>query len=112
MAKSQDPPIRQGARLEPLVELAQRDDLIPLVARPPGRVDIRAHGDAGARALTLPDVLFGTSPEDWLTERSMPAMPLRRIEVGEAIVASGATGGLPRTIPVLFGDADADGPLL
>ena len=39
-------------------------------------VAIRLSGDPQERELTLPDLLFATSPADWLTQRSMPVPPL------------------------------------
>ncbi len=77
------------------------------------RTTIELVGDPRAGELTLPDVLFATPTEDWLTERSMPAVPLARIQVGPIPAAGGAPNGLPPDglpageIPVLFGDPGA-----
>jgi O-antigen/teichoic acid export membrane protein len=74
------------------------------------RVAIRLDGDPEAREIRLPDRLFGTTPEDWLTPRSLPHPPL---SWHSAPVAEGADPrdqheslGNVRTnvsIPFLFG---------
>jgi hypothetical protein len=42
-------------------------------------VEIGLHGDPTTRRVRIPDLLFATSASDWLTERSMPKTPLRRV---------------------------------
>lgn len=75
------------------------------------RTAIRVLGDAKGRELTLPDVLFSAPTDDWLTERSMPAIPLRRLPAqryqpvdpgdrGEATGVGSPTGYLP----IVFGE--------
>ena len=66
--------------------------------------------------LTLPDTLFSTPPEDWLTQRSMPVTPLSRVDTGMRPRSDrrdelGSAASLPPagTIPVVFGRG-AEGP--
>lgn len=54
-------------------------------------VSITLVGDSAARVVVLPDVLFSTHPEAWLTERALPSRPLTRL---------GAQAG---RLPVLYG---------
>lgn len=61
--------------------------------------------------LTLPDVLFSTPRDRWLTEGSMPVSPLTRVHVdsrhnGEDAFGPASYARLPGGIPVLFGDAN------
>jgi hypothetical protein len=79
-----------------------------------GQVVIRFLGDASERELTLPDVLFGTPPGDWLTNRSLPAVPLITLDAGLGTDPRPA-GGDDRTasprgasLPVIFGTRGAD----
>ena len=71
--------------------------------REPG-VTIRLAGDPGGRVLVLPDVLFATPPDEWLTEASMPTPPLERIDVPASIGRAGSA-----RLPVLFGAVAPDG---
>ncbi len=57
---------------------------------PSGTVTIRRPGAPGV--VRLPDVLFATPADEWLTPRSLPDLPLR-------VAASGINGPLP----ILFG---------
>lgn len=79
------------------------------------RVAIRLAGDARRVEVILPDILFATSLEDWLTERSMPVLPLHRVKVTPPTCPP-AHDGL-RTIahelqwsmlPMVFGTPNAD----
>jgi len=77
---------------------------------------IRLAGDPQMRELMLPDLLFATSPADWLTPRSMPVPPLARPGASLAgVAASSGTLGLGRIdrpmvpLPVLFGAPTAEG---
>ena len=73
-------------------------------------VSIRLAGDTRGRGLTLPDLLFATPDADWLTQRSMPVLPLAQY-VTPPIGAAGSDE--PRgaeeahfratPIPVIFG---------
>jgi hypothetical protein len=42
-------------------------------------VEIGLHGAPRGRRVRIPNLLFATSASDWLTERSMPKTPLRRV---------------------------------
>lgn len=74
------------------------------------QVTLQVAGDERGGEITLPDVLFSTPPESWLTERSMSVSPLARMriqpsphaDVGTARLASDRSLG--DVIPVLFGD--------
>lgn len=74
------------------------------------RVAIQLAGDPQGRELTLPDVLFGTSPEKWLTEASIPILPLARLapdarpslEAGHFPDFESNIAG-PGGLPILFG---------
>lgn len=48
--------------------------LEPVDAR---EVELVLEGDEAGRRLVVPDVLFQVAPDDWLTERALPRMPLR-----------------------------------
>lgn len=56
--------------------------------------------------LTLPDRFLSTPDHDWLTERALPARPLKRIPSDAAIGSRPAWGsvidGQPESIPILF----------
>lgn len=79
-------------------------------------VAIRLAGDPQERELTLPDVLFATSPADWLTQRSMPVPPLTQhvaplVEAAASTNPHGLRGSarLTAPLPVLFGASAAGG---
>lgn len=79
-------------------------------------VAIRLAGDPQTRELTLPDLLFATSPADWLTQRSMPVPPLaQRVAPLAGVAAYSDPHGLGGTacptapLPVLFGAPAAEG---
>jgi hypothetical protein len=76
-----------------------------------GHADVRIGVDgAGDRTVTLPDVLFATDPDRWLTPASLPALPLPRRPVGTA--GSGLLDAGER-LPVVYGCAGpADRPLV
>ena len=67
-------------------------------------VELTLDGDTAHRTLILPDILFSSSPFDWLTERSCPRLPLERM-----LCQTGWNGNCPRftELPVLFGDRSA-----
>jgi hypothetical protein len=79
-----------------------------------GSVAIRLPGDGAGHELALPDVLFATPAEEWLTERSLPARPLALVETGEEVdPGSGGRDGRPTgsrtaTMPVIFGERSED----
>jgi O-antigen/teichoic acid export membrane protein len=82
------------------------------------RVVIGLEGDESGRRLTLPDILFGNTPEDWLTERSMPVLPLARLDGQWAVspgmvdpAGTGADSARAEPLPVLFGEPGAAGPV-
>jgi hypothetical protein len=77
-------------------------------------VAIRMAGDRENREVTLPDVLFGTPRDAWLTSRSMPALPLARLSQDvvrqlepDPRVVRGDSKAAP--LPILFGNPDAVG---
>jgi len=82
----------------------------------PGTV-IQLAGDPRAKELALADVFLATSPEDWLTERSMPTAPLVRLEmeplgpVRAAPRAAQADTHPAEPIPVPFCEPGADGSM-
>jgi hypothetical protein len=57
-------------------------------------VEIVSAADPGGPRLTLPDVLFATAPEAWLTEASLPRRPLARRAGDDLPVLYGADGAL------------------
>ena len=66
--------------------------------RPAERSDVRVTlaGDPGSRHLLLADGLFAVDPEAWLTERSLPASPLPRVDVqGRRLPALFHSGAAP-----------------
>jgi peptidoglycan/xylan/chitin deacetylase (PgdA/CDA1 family) len=77
-------------------------------------VAIRMAGDPENLEVTLPDVLFSTSRDAWLTARSMPALPLAHLP-GDALGPLRPNPNAPRgdslaaPLPILFGDPDASG---
>lgn len=64
---------------------------------------------AGSPVLTLADVVLASSPDDWLTTRSMPVLPLAHVRAGVAgsPPIDGRVG--QEAIPILFGAPGADG---
>jgi hypothetical protein len=66
------------------------------------RADVRVTvaGEEGSRQLSLPDGLFATDPEAWLTEASLPASPLPWTEFDG------------RRLPVLYGARLAPSPVI
>jgi hypothetical protein len=78
------------------------------------QVTIQLAGDPRGSALTLPDVLFATPAVDWLTERSMPAVPLARLDPdqqplpdGEGTLRPFTYGSETGAVPILFSTPDA-----
>ena len=73
------------------------------------RSDVRIglEGEPSGPSVVLPDVLFATSPDEWLTAASLPSMPLASGTVADGLGAL-ARGG---RMPVLYGSPTA-GPLL
>lgn len=73
---------------------------------PQARDDVRItlDGDPDGRAVTLPDVLLATADPDWLTEASLPPMPLPRLPVGPT---EGTPFGPDELLPVVYGRAGA-----
>jgi hypothetical protein len=51
------------------------------------------------RYVDAPDVLFATAPSEWLTERTLPRLPLTTVAAADGL-----------TLPILFGDADDGAP--
>jgi len=83
----------------------------------PGVV-IELAGDPGGRQLALPEILFALRREVWLSERSMPVLPLTRLTTqGTSGIEGADPGGRePDTreiapLPVLFGEPGAAGPV-
>jgi uncharacterized protein DUF7033 len=80
------------------------------------RVAIRVAHDPQGSELTLPDVLFATPHEDWLTERSMPGIPLAHLDLGrcpptqpEGPNWTATDGSATRTLPILFSEPNPSG---
>src|SRR5689334_5317685 len=67
------------------------EELLGLEHQVEFREGVRGHVDITAerRVLRVPDVLFDTSPDRWLTPASVPQPPFRNYSAG------GAGGGLP-----------------
>jgi hypothetical protein len=67
-----------------------------------GRPDLRLGlaEDPDGAAVTMPDVLFSTAPDRWLTDSALPSRPLPRRRVGR--VAAGVLDAEER-LPVLYG---------
>lgn len=83
-----------------------------LVVRSGGRTTIQLASDPRGRSLSLPDVLLATPETDWLSARSMPRRPLRRVDLPTGLAAkfpasASATGGWSATIPVIYGEPTA-----
>jgi hypothetical protein len=64
-------------------------------------VAIELDGGEAGRGLHMPDVLLSLPAGDWLGERSMPALPLARLQVSGAERPDGS----PADLPVLYGTA-------
>ncbi len=66
---------------------------------------IQLVGDGGERRLIVPDVLFATRPDDWLSERALPALPLDRLAQPAQMAGTGCrpVSTAPGPLPVLFG---------
>jgi hypothetical protein len=62
--------------------------------------------DPDGAAVTMPDVLFSTAPDRWLTGSALPSRPLPRRRVGRA--AAGVLDAEER-LPVLYLDVDVFG---
>ena len=79
----------------------------------PGHVVIRAADGGGERRLTVPDVLFATASDDWLTAGSLPETPLRCMPI-DSVALVGDRVDFPEgngSLPILYGDRtprDAD----
>jgi hypothetical protein len=71
-------------------------------------VRITLLGEPDDRCVTLPDGLFATPQEAWLSPSSLPRLPLPRRPVGAVAAGSPAAG---QDLPVLYGGA-GDDPLL
>ena len=74
-------------------------------------VSIRVAGDPANRELTLPDGLFATDTGAWLTQSSMPTLPLAGVALDTVRDADGpARRHGPRgQVPVLFGRPGSSG---
>lgn len=79
--------VRGWLGLEYELDATSREDVV-----------VRLAGDADERALRMPDVLLAAKQTDWLTERSLPRLPL--------VVTPPGLGDAKRAtapLPVLFG---------
>ncbi len=63
-------------------------------------VRIRLSGDSRDASVTIPDVLFATPSESWLTPATLPAEPLPWI-------SGGLNGSATSLLPVLYGTPEA-----
>ena len=68
-------------------------------------VVITLREDSAGRQLRLPDILFNTRADRWLTSASMPGEPLARWRVPSCLESEGKVSA---ELPVLYG-AEADG---
>jgi len=67
----------------------------------PGVTEISMCGDSSGRSIILPEVLFTTSPDKWLTSQSLPLQPL------EKWIMTDSFRNTPRVlpeIPVIYGE--------
>jgi O-antigen/teichoic acid export membrane protein len=89
--------------------------LVPEVG---SRVVVQLEGDPAGSQLTIPDILFAHAREDWLSERSMPILPLARLD-GRRTASfdraradrDGSDAIEAAALPVLFGEPGAVGPV-
>ncbi len=74
-------------------------------------VSIRVAGDPANRELTLPDGLFATDTGAWLTQSSMPTLPLAGVALDTVRDADGTARrhGPRGHVPVLFGKPGSSG---
>jgi hypothetical protein len=73
--------------------------------RPQQRSDVRIslEGEPSGPSVVMPDVLFATSPDEWLTAASLPSLPLA---FGTVADGAGAPAAGQR-VPVLYGTRPA-----
>ncbi|HEU4671547.1 MAG TPA: hypothetical protein VFS32_01475 [Candidatus Limnocylindrales bacterium] len=79
------------------------------------RVAITLGGDTTGRSIELPDVLLSTPDPEWLTERSLPATPIRRVALGGSWLDGDTgewTGEEARGVPAVFPGAGPPPDLL
>ena len=69
------------------------------------QVSIRLADPDDTDVLWIPDLLLSSTDEDWLTERTMPVLPLRALAPDRS---ESAPAGPSRPIPVLFEETDPD----
>ncbi len=81
---------------------------LPYVAEPHERRDVRVfmEGDPTGVALTVPDLLFQTPEDSWLTAASLPREPLVRQPLPDFLAGTTGLGG---DLPVIYGNA-REGP--
>ncbi len=81
---------------------------VPYIAEPCERHDVRVsmEGDATGAALTMPDLLFHTPQDSWLTAASLPKEPLARQPLPDFLAGTPGLGG---DLPVVYGHA-REGP--
>jgi hypothetical protein len=84
--------------LEILIQTEERDDIVITLA-----------DGSAPTTLSLADVLFTTPRADWLTERALPATPLRRLDHSKTALAPQP---FDDPIPVLYGRLDPGGALV
>lgn len=75
---------------------------------PAGDVEISLTPEVDGKRVVMPDVLFGTPPDSWLTQRSLPRRPLQRKRLEASRLRPTLVSPL---LPVIYGDPDADGRL-
>ena len=73
-----------------------------------GEVELRVDGDPRRQRLVIPDVLLKTARGDWLTERTVPKLPLATRDAAREVPEAGSPG----RVPVLFGAGGSLGPLV
>jgi len=64
------------------------------------RIRLEGEGEGAGRCVLLPDVLFGTADERWLTAGSLPRLPLSSLTVGPSGAGALAPG---ERLPILYG---------
>lgn len=79
-----------------------------LETAPEPQVSICMAGDRSDRTLVMPDALFGTPSEDWLTEHCLPRRPLAHVRPPLEDPAGWPGRDIP--IPLIFGKVATNGP--
>src|SRR6185437_13062921 len=84
--------------LDIAVQTEEREDVVITLA-----------DGSASTALSVSDVLFTTPRTDWLTERALPGLPLRTLDLTKTTLAPPA---FDDSIPVLYARPDRPGSLI